>query len=118
MQGFAYVTFSSHGGLQAALQMNGKEVEGRSLSVALAHQQVSEGQREAFVLNVPPSADKEALEQLFSVCGPIQSVRLPLSKDTNELRVRASDSLSGHVVDEVEAFIELNVMQGSFIGCW
>ena len=86
------MTFSSHEGLQAALWMDGKEVEGRSLSIAVAHQEVAEGQREAFVLNVPPSADKEALEMLFSVCGPIHAVRLPLSKDTNELRVCAAAS--------------------------
>ena len=92
------MTFSSHEGLQAALRLDGKEIEGRPLSVAVAHQEVLEGQREAFVLNVAPSANKEALEQLFSMCGPIQAIRLPLGKDTNELRVRVSIHLIPYIL--------------------
>lgn len=82
------MTFGNYEGLQAALRMEGREVEGRALSVALAHQEVLEGQCEAFVLNIPLSADKEALEKFFTVCGAIKSLRLPLDKDTNQLRVR------------------------------
>lgn len=87
VQGFAYITFASAEGLQNALRMDGSEVAGQPLSVALAHQEVPEGQTEAFVLNIPPSADAAALETLFSVCGPIKSLRLPLDKDTSQIRV-------------------------------
>ena len=90
MQGFAYVTFASYEALQAALQMDGTQVEGRALSVALAHQPVAEGEKEAFILNLPASADSDALQSLLSVSGPIKSLRLPLDKSTNELRVRFS----------------------------
>ena len=87
LQGFAYVTFSSLVGLQRALQLNGTELKGQAISVAVAHQEVPEGQTEAFVLNIPPTADSSGLEALFAVCGPIKSLRLPLDKDTSQLRV-------------------------------
>ena len=88
MQGFAYVTFSSQEGLQAALHLDGHEAGGQPLSVSLAHQEVQEGQREAFVLNIPPTADNAALEAFFATaCGPIKSLRVPLDKDTSQLRV-------------------------------
>lgn len=94
VQGFAYVTYATLEGLQNALQMDGQELSGQALSVAVAHQEVPEGQTEAFVLNIPPSADAVALEALFAVCGPIKSLRLPLDKESSQLRVSPLSSQS------------------------
>ena len=87
LQGFAFITFDTSEALQNALKLNGHEVGGQALSVALAHQEVPDGQTEAFVLNLPPTADSAAVEALLAVCGPVKSLRLPLDRETSQPRV-------------------------------
>ena len=87
-QGFAYVTFATPEGLQKALALDGTQLQGQPLAVAVAHVEVATGEQTAFILNVAEGVDQAALEGLLAPCGPIKSMRIPLDRETSKPRVR------------------------------
>ena len=87
LQGFAYVTFAEPEALHAVLSLHGTNLHGHELQVRAASQEVHEDARTAFVLDLPNTANEDSLRSLFSLCGNIQSIRLPLVHETSQPRV-------------------------------
>ncbi|KAG8973011.1 Splicing factor [Tulasnella sp. 425] len=83
---FCYVQFTLPDSAQAALELNGRELEpDMALNVYISNPQrkkertdANVEQREIYVAGLAKSTKQNELEELFGECGPIKGVRLPL----------------------------------------
>lgn len=89
------MTFATPEGLQKALALDGTQLQGQPLAVAVSHLEVAAGEQTAFVLNVAEGVDQAALEELLTPCGHIKSMRIPLDRETSKPRVRISQLSHG-----------------------
>mmetsp|Transcript_41908 Transcript_41908/g.98249 ORF Transcript_41908/g.98249 Transcript_41908/m.98249 type:complete len:487 (-) Transcript_41908:279-1739(-) len=87
-KGFAFVTYKSKEGVDAALKFNGDEYSGRTLKVNVAGQGKGGGkgkgksdpELEVFLGSLPWEATEDGVREFFKECGEIASVRLPLDE--------------------------------------
>lgn len=83
---FCYVQYISPEFAQAALELNGRELEsGMPMNVYISNPQrkkertdANMEQREIYVAGLAKSTTQKELEELFGECGPIKGVRVPL----------------------------------------
>ncbi|KIO31343.1 hypothetical protein M407DRAFT_220481 [Tulasnella calospora MUT 4182] len=83
---FCYVQYISPDFAQAALELNGRELEpGMPMNVYISNPQrkkertdANVEQREIYVAGLAKSTTQKELEELFGECGPIKGVRVPL----------------------------------------
>ena len=97
-RGFAYVTFASEEGVEAALKLEGKEINGRAVkidkSTSKSPQEKREGRAKAFgdtpsepsatlfVGGLSWDATEDMVWESFSEYGEIKSVRLPTDRES------------------------------------
>lgn len=119
-RGFGYVEFATAEGAQKALELNGKEVDGRAIKVDLAtprapnpekrakvfNDQVSAPSETLFVGNLPFSANENGLYELFGEHGDVQSIRIPTDRETGAPKGFAYVQLNS-VEDAQKAFDSL-----------
>jgi len=90
-RGFAFVTFATKEGADGALEFDGKEFKGRTISARMAGERPesktaldaevaskSSGACAVFVGGLPYSIDGERLKEHFAESGAIQDLKLPL----------------------------------------
>ncbi|KAG9040601.1 Splicing factor [Tulasnella sp. UAMH 9824] len=83
---FCYLQYISPDSAQAALELNGRELEpGMPMNVYISNPQrkkertdANVEQREVYVAGLAKSTTQKELEELFGECGPIKGVRVPL----------------------------------------
>eukprot|EP00193_Tetraselmis_chui_P021607 CAMPEP_0177787056 /NCGR_PEP_ID=MMETSP0491_2-20121128/21264_1 /TAXON_ID=63592 /ORGANISM="Tetraselmis chuii, Strain PLY429" /LENGTH=855 /DNA_ID=CAMNT_0019308331 /DNA_START=131 /DNA_END=2698 /DNA_ORIENTATION=- len=90
-RGLAYVEFESKAGVDAALQLNGQELDGHQLLIVRSDPNRSGGGGEstdyvAFCRNLAFSTTEVSLSQVFSQCPGLKGVRLPLDHATGRVR--------------------------------
>lgn len=97
-RGFGYVHFTTAAAVEAALAMNGKEIDGRAVNIDKSQQldksQVRESRAKAFGdESSPPSAtlfvgnlsfgvEEPTIQQFFAEYGRVANVRLPTDRET------------------------------------
>ncbi|KAI9466569.1 hypothetical protein BJY52DRAFT_829 [Lactarius psammicola] len=104
-RGFAYVEFSDPASVEKALELSGKEIDGRPINVDRSTSNKSGGagnpneQRRAafgdktsppstvlFVGNLPWSADENSLWDVFAEYGDVKSVRVPTDRESGKVK--------------------------------
>ncbi|KAG8892391.1 Splicing factor, partial [Tulasnella sp. 417] len=83
---FCYVQYIAPDVAQAALELNGRELEpGMAMNVYISNPQrkkertdANVEQREVYIAGLAKSTTQKELEELFGECGPIKGVRVPL----------------------------------------
>jgi len=104
-RGFAYVEFADPASVEKALELSGKEIDGRAVNVDRSTSNKSSGagnpneQRRAafgdktsppstvlFVGNLAWSADENSLWDVFADYGDVKSVRVPTDRETGKVK--------------------------------
>lgn len=101
-RGFAYVTFSSSEAVEAALKLNGKEIDGRPVNIDKSIEKdrsvvrekranafgdsASEPSSVIFVGNLSFDATEDTLWEKFSEFGDIKSIRMPTDRETGRVK--------------------------------
>ena len=97
-RGFGYVTFATTEAVEAALALNGKEIDGRAVNVDKSEQKDQSTVREKraekfgdtpsepattlFVGNLSFDTTEDGLWEVFGEYGEVKSVRLPTDRET------------------------------------
>jgi len=127
-KGFAFVTYKTKAGFEAALKFDGDDYAGRTLRVKPAGKGKGEGkgegkgdgkgkgnkENEVYIGGLPYEATEEELMDHFKDCGPIASVRVPTDPATGSSKgfaFLAFEDMSG-----VDAALQLN--ETEFGGRW
>ncbi|ORY82645.1 hypothetical protein BCR37DRAFT_346971, partial [Protomyces lactucae-debilis] len=124
-KGFGYVEFSSAAEAKAALEFNGKEIDGRPVNIDISTPRPAQQNNRAqshgdvqsppssvvFIGNLSFDATEDAVYTAFGECGEIQSVRLPTDRETGRPKgfgyvqfssvegAQAMVAMNGHYVD-------------------
>lgn len=99
-RGFGYVEFSTAEAVNAALALNGKEIDGRAVNIDKTNPKPADPERRAkaygdvpnqpstvlFVGNVSFDATEDGLWEVFAEYGEVKSVRLPTDRDTQRMK--------------------------------
>ncbi|KAI0029683.1 hypothetical protein K488DRAFT_26712, partial [Vararia minispora EC-137] len=101
-RGFGYVDFATPEAAERAIELNGKEIDGRPIKVDRSTRtsgdnkfkaekrarafgdQVNEPSSVLFVGNIPWNADQDALYEVFADYGEIKNVRIPTDRDSGK----------------------------------
>ncbi|CAG8565150.1 6256_t:CDS:10, partial [Acaulospora colombiana] len=84
---FCYIEYKNRESTQAALEMDGYEIEpGRKLKVMISNPSLKKTrsppiQKEIFIRNLPSRVEISELEEFFKTCGKVIKVRIPKTKD-------------------------------------
>ncbi|GET53286.1 RNA-binding protein Prp24 [Rhizophagus irregularis DAOM 181602=DAOM 197198] len=84
---FCYVEFKERNSAQAALEMNGRELEpGKKIVVMISNPLLKKErsapiQTEVYVRNLPSNVEQNELKSLFQTYGPVTFVRIPMTND-------------------------------------
>ncbi len=97
-RGFGYVTFATAAAVEAALQLSGKEIDGRPINVDKSEEKdrstvrqnradkfgdkASEPASTLFVGNLSFNSTEDSLWEVFATYGDVKSVRLPTDRET------------------------------------
>lgn len=97
-RGFGYVTFATTAAVEAALQLSGKEIDGRAINVDKSEDKDRSAVRQSradkfgdkpsdpaptlFVGNLSFSSTEDGLWEVFGAYGDVKSVRLPTDRET------------------------------------
>jgi len=98
-KGFAFITFSTKEGFEAALKYDNTDYGGRYINVSKANEsgkgkdgkgkgkgkdgKERNNDKTVFVRGLPFSADEDSLRKDFAECGEIVNLRLPLNEEGN-----------------------------------
>eukprot|EP00873_Tetraselmis_striata_P018787 jgi/Tetstr1/439051/TSEL_027542.t1 len=92
-RGLAYVEFESAAGLEAALRLNGAELDGHTLIIVRSTPSRSQApgggeavEYVAFCRNLAFSTTEDALAKFFAGCPGLKGIRLPLDHATGRVR--------------------------------
>ncbi|ORZ06084.1 hypothetical protein BCR42DRAFT_176185 [Absidia repens] len=93
-RGFGYVDFANSEDLESARELNGVEFQGRNIRLDTATPAVRRQKDEnysprtntVFVANICRSLDEAGLREAFEPFGSIVEVRLPISRETEQIR--------------------------------
>ncbi|RIA88649.1 hypothetical protein C1645_826059 [Glomus cerebriforme] len=84
---FCYVEFKERNSAQAALEMDGRELEpGKKINVMISNPLLKKDrsppiQTEVYIRNLPSRVDRDELKSLFQTYGPVTHVRIPMTAD-------------------------------------
>jgi len=88
-KGFGFMKFANEESVKKAMELNGKEIEGRNLKVVPGTNLVSKGKIEmksVYFGNTPPDLNEKEIREVFKDCGQILKVRLLTNPHTGEFR--------------------------------
>ncbi|ORY02822.1 RNA-binding domain-containing protein, partial [Basidiobolus meristosporus CBS 931.73] len=94
-KGFGYVEFATHEGAKNALEISGKEIDGRGIRVDFSEgkpaakkpertfeSQNNEPSDTLFIGNLSFNSSEDSIRAAFAECGEVLSIRLPTDRDT------------------------------------
>ncbi|GES81199.1 pre-mRNA splicing factor [Rhizophagus clarus] len=115
---FCYVEFKERNSAQAALEMNGREIEpGKKIIVMISNPLLKKErsppiQKEVSVRNLPSNLEQSELKSLFQTYGPVTDVRIPMTDDN---KCRGFAFIDFENKEHAEASLALNSTE--FKGC-